>query len=662
MSKNSIASAYVQILPSMEGIGENISRELSGVGEQAGTDIGNKLGGALKMAGIAAIGAVVADFGKEVVSSFADYEQLTGGMDTLFKESSEKIKGYASEAFKTAGVSANEYMDTVTGFSASLISSLGGDTEKAAEMANRALIDMSDNANKMGTDIESIKNAYQGFAKGQYNMLDNLRLGYGGSQEEMQRLLADAEAISGVHYDISSYADVISAVGVIQEKLGIAGATAEEAESTISGSIAMLAASFENLKTGLADSDADVGKLVGDVANAFGSVAKNILPTIGNIASAIPELLSGVMEAAPELLEGLLEQVDTVAKGVINGLPKLVSSIVSFLTNSASTLLPAALEMMKGLVQAIPPVIQQLAAELPNIINTVVNFFTENIDLIITGAVELFMAIVDALPIIIQALTENMPQILESILHGLIVGIPKLIEGAVMLFGAIITAIPEIVKTLAVEIPKLVGSIVGFLVENSGRIDEAVTDILVDIMAGFIQLHEKIKGAMSEVWETIKTAVGNWWESMKESGRMIIEGLIEGLKEKFGAVQDTMEEFGEGFIEGWKSLLGIASPSKVFEEIGGYVGEGFENGISRSMSAAVDEAQYQSTALERAVSGRVALAGASGYGSTAVPMGANVNTGQLNIDLSIGNHSFGRVVSDSIDRLQKQSGRSTVKL
>lgn len=241
-------------------------------------------------AGLTAVGVAAVAFGKSVVSSYADYEQLVGGVDTLFKESSKNLQQYADNAYKTAGLSANQYMDTVTSFSASLISSLGGDTEKAVGYADRAITDMADNANKFGSSMESIQNAYQGFAKQNYTMLDNLKLGYGGTKEEMQRLLEEAEKISGIKFDISSFADITQAIHIIQESMGVAGATAEEAEETISGSISMLKASWQNFITGLANSDADVSKLASNVVRSFKTVARNTLPVIDQLIDSVPGL------------------------------------------------------------------------------------------------------------------------------------------------------------------------------------------------------------------------------------------------------------------------------------------------------------------------------------------------------------------------------------
>ena len=224
------------------------------------------------------MGAVA--LGKAVLTAYGDYEQLVGGIDTLFKDSSAEMQKYAANAYKTAGLSANEYMETVTGFSASLIQSLGGDTEAAVKYADMAITDMSDNANKMGSDMASIQTAYQGFAKQNYTMLDNLKLGYGGTKTEMERLLADAGKIAGVKFDITSYADVVEAIHIMQESMGIAGTTALEAEETIQGSISAMSSAWANMLVGFGNVDADMEQLTTNLVEAFGNVVTNIVPII----------------------------------------------------------------------------------------------------------------------------------------------------------------------------------------------------------------------------------------------------------------------------------------------------------------------------------------------------------------------------------------------
>ena len=316
------------------------------------------LGTTLKSIGIAmgavavAAGAAAVKLGKEVISAYADYEQLVGGVDTLFKENSQQLQDYASNAYKTAGLSANDYMETVTSFSASLISSLGGDTEKAVKYADMAITDMSDNANKMGTDMESIQNAYQGFAKQNYTMLDNLKLGYGGTKSEMERLLADAEAISGIEYDVSSYADVVSAIHVIQESMGIAGTTALEAEETISGSLNAFESALQNLLVGFGNADADMEQLSKNMVDAFQSVVKNITPVIENIVKALPIAIEALLDAISDLLPTLLATVTDLFTQVLNALLSLLPTLIPVAVDSILTIVNALIENLPLLVDA----------------------------------------------------------------------------------------------------------------------------------------------------------------------------------------------------------------------------------------------------------------------------------------------------------------------
>lgn len=386
-----------------------------------------KIGAAAKKIAIAsavAVGTATVAITKKAVDAYADYEQLVGGVETLFKDSSGKLMEYANNAFMTAGLSANEYMETATSFSASLLQSLGGDTEKAADYANRAITDMSDNANKMGTSMEMIQNAYQGFAKQNYTMLDNLKLGYGGTQEEMKRLLADAQAISGIEYDISSYADVVDAIHVIQTEMGITGTTAKEASQTISGSINAAKGAWQNFLVGLADGNQNMDVLVENLASSVVTVGKNLIPRITTtlksigtlikkyvpkiiaeipkqlkklgqtIKKELPSLvktwLNGIVDMTKKtkkqgskLLEAGLEFIVNLAKGLVDSLPVLIEKIPVLISNLAenlaangSKLIPAALELIKtlgvGLIKAIPALIKNI----PKIISSVVKAFT----------------------------------------------------------------------------------------------------------------------------------------------------------------------------------------------------------------------------------------------------------------------------------------------
>ena len=279
-------------------------------------------------AGLAAAAAATV----KIVDSYADYEQLIGGVETLFKGDAKALVNYANNAYKTAGLSANAYMETATGFAASLVSSLGGDTRKAVKMADMAITDMADNANKMGSDIQSIQNAYQGFAKQNYTMLDNLKLGYGGTKEEMQRLLDEAEKLSGIHYDIGNYADIVNAIHVIQDEMGITGTTAKEAEGTISGSIAAFKSSVSNLLAGMGDANADVDQLTDNVVEAFKTMAGNIIPILQNIWDHLPggakfALIAMGAAAAISPVAGAISNIAGAVSGLMKILPALASPV-----------------------------------------------------------------------------------------------------------------------------------------------------------------------------------------------------------------------------------------------------------------------------------------------------------------------------------------------
>lgn len=292
------------------------------------------MGAAALTAASAAVGALV----KQSIDGYGEYEQLVGGVETLFKSSADAVMNYANNAYKSAGLSANQYMETVTGFAASLLQSLGGDTEAAADKADLALTDMADNANKMGTAMESIQNAYQGFAKQNYTMLDNLKLGYGGTKEEMERLLADAEKLSGIHYDISSYADIVDAIHVVQTEMGITGTTAKEASSTIQGSVNATKAAWTNLVAGMANENADMDALMSDLVESAGTAAENIVPRIQtvlkNVGGLLPEVArtvgreapGAIAEAAPAMIEAGGSLILGLAEGVMEAAPELWES------------------------------------------------------------------------------------------------------------------------------------------------------------------------------------------------------------------------------------------------------------------------------------------------------------------------------------------------
>ncbi len=353
---------------------------------QEGTEkTGSKARSILKGIGVGAAAAATAaaamavSVAKAAVEGYANYEQLVGGVETLFKDSADQVQKYASEAYKTAGLSANAYMEQATSFSASLLQGLGGDTKAAADYANQAIIDMADNANKMGTSIESIQNAYQGFAKQNYTMLDNLKLGYGGTRGEMERLIEDANKVKEANGEmadltIDNFADMVEAIHIIQSEMGITGTTAEEASSTIQGSIASLKASWENLLVGMADENANMDQLIGQFVESASTAAQNLLPRI------------------EQTLLGVAQLIEKLAPIIIEKLPGMIQTLLPAFLN-------AAMQILKALVKALPDILTML-------IMAIVDFLTdpETIMLIIEAAVTLFMGLVEAIPRILGAI------------------------------------------------------------------------------------------------------------------------------------------------------------------------------------------------------------------------------------------------------------------
>ena len=355
-----LGTAYVNIIASAEGLGTSMADSLNGAAGSAGTSAGQRIASFCKKAiSVAAIGAALTASIKEG----AQYEQAVGGVETLFKESSDKVIQYANDAWQTAGVSANKYMEQSTSFAAALLQSVGGNTEKAAEAANTAIIDMADNANKMGTSLESIQNAYQGFAKQNYTMLDNLKLGYGGTKTEMERLLADAQEISGVKYDISNLSDVYDAIHVIQGELGITGTTALEAATTLSGSFASMQSAFSNFMAQLSTGGDVTTALSNLVDSAVTFVGANLIPALGRVVAAIPDvLISLIGSALPTVFDSLSNILDSLlSDSGMSAAEKFGDSLGSRLLSAIGKLIPSVLKLFAKLAVTLPSVAMRAA-------------------------------------------------------------------------------------------------------------------------------------------------------------------------------------------------------------------------------------------------------------------------------------------------------------
>lgn len=416
-----LAKAYVQIVPSAEGIQGKITEALGGepaaAGDAAGQSLGAQLVGTLKkVIAAAGIGKIIS----ESINLGGALQQSLGGVETLFKDSADTVKAYAAQAYKTVGLSANDYMEQTTSFAASLLSSVSQDTQAAADLANMAMVDMADNSNKMGTSMQDIQNAYQGFAKQNYTMLDNLKLGYGGTQAEMQRLLKDAEKISGVHYDLGNLADMYSAIHVIQKEMDITGTTAKEASTTLTGSFAAMKAAAENV---LADwsTGADLtAPLQGLVETAQTFLVGNLLPMIGNVLAGIPEL---VYTLVPEILQSGTQLVTSLAQGFTEGIPEFFSTalpqLLAFtdqLRDNAASFVDAGLNLITQLINGLIAGLPDLIAYVPDIIINICGIINDNMPKILAEGVSIIVQLVVGIVKAVPDLLANWKKILQAVL------------------------------------------------------------------------------------------------------------------------------------------------------------------------------------------------------------------------------------------------------
>lgn len=546
------------------GLNKDVSK-VKGILGKIGSVAGTAMKGVATATGIAAtaVGSLVT----ASVSAYAEYEQLVGGVDTLFKGSSKKLQAYADEAYKTAGLSANEYMSTVTSFSASLLQSLGGDTSKAADYANQALIDMSDNANKMGTSMESIQWAYQGFAKQNYTMLDNLKLGYGGTKEEMERLLADAQKLTGVKYDISSFADVTQAIHAIQTELGITGTTAKEANSTIQGSLNSVKGAWENLLVGITNPDADFDTLIQNLIDTVIIAGENLLPAVQQalvgVSNLIDALFPLIAQKIPELIVQILPQLISAGTGIVTSLvtgiqqnlPALIQGaiqIVNQLLTTFLTLLPQLLNMgvqmllqlVNGIAQALPELIPQAV----NAVITIVENLIDNIDMIIEAGMELLIGLAEGLIDAIPQLIDKIPTIIEKLLDAIIKNLPKLIQMGVQLVVKLATGLVQAIPTLVGKIPQLISSVLGAIGKLPGMVVDIGKNIVSGIWSGISNmaswLWNKISGWCSDIFNSIKNFFGIHSPSKlfaDKVGKMLGLGVGEGFDDSLSSVYKDME-------------------------------------------------------------------------------------------------------------------------
>ncbi len=509
------------------------------------------------------------ELAKQSIAGFAEYEQLIGGVETLFKESAPVVENYANNAYKTAGLSANEYMSTVTAFSASLLSSLNGDTAESAKIADMAITDMADNANKMGTDMSMIQNAYQGFAKQNYTMLDNLKLGYGGTKTEMERLLQDATAISGVEYNIENLNDVFEAIHVIQGELGITGTTAKEASTTIQGSLSAMKSSWQNLLTGMSDENADFGLLINNFVDSILTVGDNLLPRIQVAIQGMGELVSGLLT--------------TLVPEIINTIPPLIESTLP-------TLLGAIQTAITSIIAVLPQITQSISDLLPQILTAFVNMLPLILDAGVTIILSLVQGIVGSIPTLIPAIVQAVMTIVENLIGNIDLIIDAGIQLLTGLMDGLILAIPVLLEA----IPVIIGKLLTAIINNLPKIIKAGFDLLGKFQQGIYDAIPQLIQAMPQIIVSIVTALIQGIPQLISAGGQMLAGLFKGLLNP-QAIWNAVSGLFNGIVGGIKSLFGIHSPSKVFEDQIGKnlalgIGSGFEDtmaGVSDQMASAI---------------------------------------------------------------------------
>lgn len=575
-----------------------------------------KVGKGLAIAGTAAATAVTALVSKSV-GAFADYEQLTGGVETLFGAGGRSVEEYAqsvgksvsdiqgkydslmsaqnavlenaNKAYMTAGMSANEYMDTVTGFSASLISSLGGDTNKAADYANSALVDMSDNANKMGTDMESIKNAYQGFAKQNYTMLDNLKLGYGGTQEEMKRLLSDAEKLTGQRYDISSFADITQAIHAIQTQMDITGTTAKEASTTISGSWGSLKAAFQNVLVGLTTGGDMFDQSLDALINTAVTFGQNIIPAIKGALSGVGYLIEGL---APVIGETIPPLINDLAPTLANSAVSLISSLVNGLTQNATQFSECLSNMIIVAVAGISTVVPQLLDAASKIVSNLMQGLTNSMPQIVNGAVTLIEGLVNGLVNNIPLLIMGAVQLVASLANGLIANLPRIIDAGVNLITGIVSASYSMMPQIIQNGMQLVVNLAVGLVRAIPQLIAALPRITGAIVKGFKSVNWFDLGLqlIKSIWEGIKSIGSEMWNGVKEKTSELWGGVKNVVSEKLNNIKSTYDAHGRGLkgatfaaIEGVKEYYRTGYDA-INQLTGGKLGE-VVNKVSEKMEA-----------------------------------------------------------------------------
>lgn len=573
------------------------SKLASAFGSAAGT-VGKVASTALKVgtAAVAAGTTAVAGLVKTATDAYGDFEQLTGGVETLFGDAASKVMSNAEQAFKSAGMSMNDYMETSIQSAAALINSLEGDQAKAADLMDMSIVDMSDNVNKMGTTMEAVQNAYRGFSRGNFTMLDNLALGFAGTKEGMQQLLDKAKEISGIEYDISSYSDIVQAIHVVQTEMGITGTTAKEASETLQGSLGQMQAAWQNLATGLADPEADLGKLIGDMVDSAETFLGNLIPiiqqTLPRIVDAIGELAPMLVETfipmfvelAPQMVDAGIQLIGALIEGIDNSIPDIafaafdiidmlfdkmleatqsdgggvvldiIDWIIGVFEENYVGLVGVGVQILTNIINGITNAIPQLLYYVPEIVRQLTDAIVQNAPMLIEAAANLILTLALGLAEMLPDLIPAVVEIVLTIVEALIDNVDKLVDAAIALTiglaEGLINALPILIEKAPIIVEKLMRAIV----ENLPKIVEAALQIIITLAETLIKNLPKIVEAAFKIMTSFIKGIIDYYAKLVDVGKNLVDRVKEGIKKLNPA--EWGKDLVQSFINGIKGMIG----------------------------------------------------------------------------------------------------------
>lgn len=626
--------------------------QASGEVDKIGDGIKNKLGIAAKagVAAVAAVGTATVAIGKTALDAYSNYEQLVGGIDTLFKASSGKMQQYAANAYQTAGVSANRYMEISTSFAAALISSLGGNTEAAADMANTAITDMSDNANKMGTSLETVQEAYMSLSRGNYEMLDSLKLGYGGTKSELQRLLADAEKFSAAQgkvrdFSVDSYSDIVEAIHIVQDEMGITGTTAEEAATTIEGSVNMAKAAWDNWLAGLGNEDADMEVLTDELVGSVATVGKNIIPRVGQIMVTLGQTVAdyapnvgrylriALISVLPEAVQGPMYDafagVDKVVgklAGVFNDNLKpaadAADSVFSAISSGVKTFGDAVNDLVLPAIDQLSPAFNDFFGAIQTaqpLLEFIANIIGVGLAAAISVAIKLFAAITEVVAFVITGfaqLYEDISGFVTGVVQFFTVDLPNAINALVQWFAQLPGNIAAFLSTVIANVAawvanmasnavsagsRFISGIAGFMSALPGNIASWLSGVISTVVGWVSQFASNATSAASQFASNLINGLASIPGQVTSIGSNIIQGMVNGVTSAAGRLIDSVKGAVDDAINAAKNLLGIHSPSRVFRKIGQYTMRGAALGVD-------DDADVLLRSTDNAMRGMISTA------------------------------------------------------